>query len=600
MAIKVAIEGYDELEQIGVGGMAAVYRARKVSIDKIVAIKLLFPYLATDESYIERFQREAKAAASIQHENIVNIIDFGESDGSFYIVMEYYDGRTLEQLMKERPGLPPEISIRILLEVAYGLEAAHALDIVHRDVKPANIIVTNTGAIKIADFGLARKTDSATMITQHGKVVGTPAYMSPEQAAGRPIGPASDIFSFGVVAYELLGRRKPFEGQSYSDVLEKIQTFDPTDVGMVNPLISPELEAVVARCLQKDESERYRSAAALVIDLEAAMEKSQIARDRRQLAAYVKDPERYDAAFAEKTITECLSRGAFFMQKGRSHLDDAVLEYRRVLFLDPSHERALANLDKLHGQKDDGERTVTMDIVTPVTAAAAMAGSARGARATPRTASRRKPAWIAGIAAALVLMAGGTFWFSRSHTTTGEPQQTAALKTHSVAPPLQGQALVPPHDSTAVATKPSGADNPATKPTMVASSSDNGLTPLTENTPAGPAPEKHVSATRQVTPPPVAGAPKHDTATKPARTVIVEQGSLSVYFLGGVGDVWIDGKLFPHQPPFERAPLAAGEHRVSCRMSEDTQSKEITVTIRPEKETVIEYEVGAEPVVSDE
>src|SRR4030095_12966527 len=143
MAIRVQIEGYDSLEQIGVGGMAAVYKARKISIDKTVAVKVLFPYLATDTSFTERFQREAKAAASIQHENIVNVIDYGESDGAFYIVMEYYDGRTLEQLMKERPGLPPEVSIRILLEVAYGLEAAHTLDIVHRDVKPANIIITN-------------------------------------------------------------------------------------------------------------------------------------------------------------------------------------------------------------------------------------------------------------------------------------------------------------------------------------------------------------------------------------------------------------------------------------------------------------------------
>jgi len=304
MAIKVAIEGYDQLEQIGVGGMAAVYRARKVSIDKIVAIKLLFPYLATDESYIERFQREAKAAASIQHENVVNVIDYGESDGAFYIVMEYYDGRTLEQLMKERPGLPPEIAIRILLEVAYGLEAAHALDIVHRDVKPANIIITNQGAIKIADFGLARKSDSVTMVTQQGKVVGTPAYMSPEQAAGRPIGTASDIFSFGVVAYELLSRRKPFEGQSYSDVLEKIQTFEPSRVGIVNPLITPELEIVVKRCLEKSEGARYANAGALVVDLEAAMERGQLSRDRRQLAAYVKDPAQNDAAYAEKTINE--------------------------------------------------------------------------------------------------------------------------------------------------------------------------------------------------------------------------------------------------------------------------------------------------------
>jgi serine/threonine protein kinase len=576
MAIRVAIEGYDELEQIGVGGMAAVYRARKVSIDKIVAIKLLFPYLATDESYIDRFQREAKAAASIQHENVVNIIDFGESDGAFYIVMEYYDGRTLEQLMKARPGLPPEVSLRILLEVAYGLEAAHALDIVHRDVKPANIIVTNQGGVKIADFGLARKSDSMTMITQHGKVVGTPAYMSPEQAAGSAVGPASDIFSFGVVAYELLGRRKPFEGQSYSDVLEKIQTLEPERMAAVNPLIPPELEAVVERCLNKDDGARYPNAAALVVDLEAAMEKSRIARDRRQLSAYVKDPEHYDSAFAEKTIAECLSRGAFFMQKGRSHLDDAVLEYRRVLFLDPSHERALSNLDRLHAQKDDGSHTLTMDVVHPVAAAAAAA-----ARPGP-TPSRLRRAWVLSAAVVLVLLAAGSFRFiSRSRANGGGAQQTAAPivtpvlsdNTHDVSPDSMPVALPSPpaHDET--------------KPAMIASSSDAGLTALTDSKPHESSPAKAV---------PVKPTPK------PVRTAAVEQGSLSVYFLGGVGDVWVDGRLFSRQPPFENAPLAAGKHRVSCRMSEDKESHEVTVDIHSGHETVIEYEVGATPVVSEE
>jgi serine/threonine protein kinase len=224
MAIHVAIVGYDSLEQIGIGGMAAVYKARKISLDKTVAIKVLFPYLASDPSFIDRFQREAKAAASIQHDNVVNVIDFGETEGSCYIVMEHYDGRTLEALIRERRGIPVDVAAQILLEVAYGLEAAHTRDIVHRDIKPGNIIYTRQGGIKIADFGLARKSDSASLITQHGKVAGTPAYMSPEQAAGRPVGPASDIFSLGVVAYELFGQRKPFEGASYSEVIEKIQT----------------------------------------------------------------------------------------------------------------------------------------------------------------------------------------------------------------------------------------------------------------------------------------------------------------------------------------------------------------------------------------
>ena len=328
MAIRVQIDGYDSLEQIGVGGMAAVYKARKISIDKTVAVKVLFPYLATDKSFAERFQREAKAAASIQHENIVNVIDFGESEGSFYIVMEYYQGRTLEDLMKDRPGIPFDVAAQVILEVAYGLEAAHHLDIVHRDIKPANVIFTNQGGIKVADFGLAKKSDSMTMITQQGKVIGTPAYMSPEQAAGRPVGTSSDIFSLGVVAYELFGRRKPFEGKTYSDVLEKIQTFAPPSVTQVNPVIEHEFAAIIAKMLEKNDRDRYPNATAVISDLESAMEKVKITRDRRRLGSYIKDPSAYEAAFLEKTVTQCLSRGSFFMQKGQHHLDDGHFVHR--------------------------------------------------------------------------------------------------------------------------------------------------------------------------------------------------------------------------------------------------------------------------------
>ncbi len=597
MAIRVAIEGYDQLEQIGVGGMAAVYRARKVSIDKVVAIKVLFPYLATDESYIERFQREAKAAASIQHENVVNIIDFGESDGAFYIVMEYYDGRTLEQLMKERPGLPPEIAIRILLEVAYGLEAAHALDIVHRDVKPANIIITNQGAIKIADFGLARKSDSETMITQQGKVVGTPAYMSPEQAAGRSIGPASDIFSFGVVAYELLSRRKPFEGQSYSDVLEKIQTFEPSRVGIINPLISMELENLVKRCLEKNESARYASASALVADLEAAMEKNQIARDRRQLAAYVKDPAHYDAAFAEKTITECLSRGAFYMQKGRSHLEDAVLEYRRILFLDPGNERALSNLDKLRHEKvgkGEGARTIMLDAVPAAGVASSALSSAPERNAAGRAPGLRVWMWV--LVTAVVMVPGLVFLVARPRTADHAAQQTSLRVAEPVTTPVETMVHA---DSSRLATTAPRVESQKEKAPVImsASSSEAGVTPVTDNRAQNASrPEKQGT---NMKPPVTKPEPKvPGPAPTPVREIAM--GSLSVYFLGGVGNVWVDGKLFPHQPPFEKIPLAAGTHRVSCRMSEDKESHELTVTIHPGAETVVEYEVGGTPMVSDE
>jgi hypothetical protein len=323
----------------------------------------------------------------------------------------------------------------------------------------------------------------------------------------------------------------------------------------------------VKTCLQKNESSRYASGTALVAHLENAMAKAQIARDRRQLAAYVKDPAQYEAAFAEKTITECLARGATFMQNGRTHLEEAVTEYRRVLFLDPSNERALTSLDRLRAQKNTGAHTVAVDAVAPVAAAAAAtrlhARSTSPAKSAPARPS--VPTWAIGVVAALALLGAGSVWFLHARATVGAAQRQEALALNANQSPVGTHAVT--RDSTTVATKSSGAASPVTKPTMNASTSDNALTPITDTTPA----------------------------PKP-----VEKGSLSVYFLGGVGDVWIDGKLFPRQPPFEKAPLSAGTHRISCHMSGDNQSQEVTVTIRSGKETVIEYEVGAKPVVSGE
>jgi serine/threonine-protein kinase len=233
------IRGYDSFEQIAVGGMAVVYKARKQSLKKTVAIKVLLPHLAADTRFITRFQQEAEAAARIQHDNIVNVVDYGKSESSYYIVMEYYDGLTIEELLRTQPRLPVDVALSIVLNVAYGLEAAHAESLVHRDIKPANVIFTRAGGIKIADFGLAKTVDKFTLVTQTGKVVGTPAYMSPEQTRGEPVGTQSDIFSLGVVAYELLTGRRPFDGSSYSEVVDRIQSYEPPQPSSFNPRSRP-------------------------------------------------------------------------------------------------------------------------------------------------------------------------------------------------------------------------------------------------------------------------------------------------------------------------------------------------------------------------
>ncbi len=646
MAIRVQIDGYDSLEQIGVGGMAAVYKARKISIDKTVAIKVLFPYLATDASFTERFQREAKAAASIQHENIVNVIDFGESEGSFFIVMEYYQGRTLEDLMKERPAVPFDIAAQIVLEVAYGLEAAHNLDIVHRDIKPANVIFTNQGGIKVADFGLAKKSDSMTMITQQGKVIGTPAYMSPEQAAGRPVATSSDIFSLGVVTYELFGRRKPFEGKSYSDVLERIQTFAPPAVSATNPLIEPEFTAIVARMLEKNDRDRYANATELIADLEAAMEKSKIAHDRRRLASYIKDPAAYEASSLEKTVAQCLSRGTFFLQKGQHHLDDAALEFRRILYVDPTNERARKNLDRIKSQQGGANRTVTIaaqsasesPAAPTTTRAVPVRAAGSSSKAKPR--ARR---WAVGAGGAVAITAVAAFlWLGARGSNRAAPAfdadtspasmidrpvasfeknepATMSLGTPADSTPIarvdtthasrgsvepnrasstradaQNLAATQPHES------PAGTQGNAKKSPPAASGIDvvqSSKTATEKNA------ERRDTATNG-TKPATSGsvAAKNDVATQKEKPAVAKptDGTLSVFFLGGVGEFFVNGRRFSQQPPFEGASIPAGTYRMACRMSGDVAPKEITVTIRPNHETVIEYELGRDPVVAED
>ncbi|HET6349507.1 MAG TPA: serine/threonine-protein kinase, partial [Candidatus Krumholzibacteria bacterium] len=290
------IRGYDSFEQIAVGGMAVVYKARKQSLKKAVAIKVLLPHLAADPRFITRFQQEAEAAARVQHENIVNVIDYGKSEVSYYIVMEYYDGLTIEELVRRYPRLPLDVALSIILNVCYGLEAAHAENLVHRDIKPANIIFTRQGGIKIADFGLARDVEKFTMVTHAGKVVGTPAYMSPEQTRGETVGTQSDIFSLGVVAYELLTGRRPFEGASFSEVVDRIQSHEPAAVSSLNPSVDATIAHIVTRMMAKRTDERYGRVADVILETETLMDQYGLRRDRRVLTEFFEDPEGYASA----------------------------------------------------------------------------------------------------------------------------------------------------------------------------------------------------------------------------------------------------------------------------------------------------------------
>ncbi|NPV79871.1 MAG: Stk1 family PASTA domain-containing Ser/Thr kinase [Firmicutes bacterium] len=250
---------YTILEKLGEGGMAEVYKARCSVLNRIVALKILRPQFACDEEFVERFRREGRAAASLSHPNVVNIYDVGRDGDKHYIVMEYVKGATLKEIIKREGCIPPGYAAWIAREICHALEHAHRNNIVHRDVKPHNILVTQDGMVKVADFGIAHAASTNT-ITETGTVIGTVSYFSPEQARGGQVSPQSDIYSLGIVLYEMLCGRVPFRGDSPIAVaIQHIQE-KPVPPRTLNPDVPEGLERVVMRALEKDPSKRFKTA----------------------------------------------------------------------------------------------------------------------------------------------------------------------------------------------------------------------------------------------------------------------------------------------------------------------------------------------------
>lgn len=249
-----------ELEQkIGEGGMARVYRGRDLRLNRRVAIKVLHAHHAADISFLQRFHHEAQAAAGLHHPCIVNVYDVGQDEGIHYIVMEYIDGSDLKSLILRNGTLPIEHAVAIIEDAAEGLEAAHRLGMIHRDVKPQNIVVSPTGEVKITDFGIA-KSALSTAMTETGITFGTADYISPEQARGQTATPRSDIYSLGVTLYEALTGRLPFTGENSIAVAMQHVSAEPPPPRMYNPQIPPQLEALVLAALSKNPDERPASA----------------------------------------------------------------------------------------------------------------------------------------------------------------------------------------------------------------------------------------------------------------------------------------------------------------------------------------------------
>jgi serine/threonine-protein kinase len=258
---------YDLLRRIGSGGMADVWLAEDSHLQRRVALKVLHRRFAQDREFVERFRREAEAAAGLQHPNVVAVFDRGDVDGTYYIAMQLLEGRSLKALIDQ--GLTPEQSVALIRQVLEGAGFAHRHGVVHRDLKPQNVIVDDEGKVTVTDFGIARA--GASEITQAGSVMGTPHYLSPEQAQGQGVTAVSDLYSIGVILYEALAGRVPFEADSAVAIAMKQVSHTPQRPSSINPSVTPALDAVTMRALEKDPGQRFQSAEAFIAALDAAL-----------------------------------------------------------------------------------------------------------------------------------------------------------------------------------------------------------------------------------------------------------------------------------------------------------------------------------------
>ena len=280
VAENTLVDGrYRVRDRIGSGGMADVYDAEDVNLGRDVALKLLHRRFARDDQFVERFRREASSAARLQHPNVVGVYDRGEHDGTYYIAMERLEGRTLKELIVEEAPLDQRRVIALGLQIAEAAEFAHENGVIHRDLKPHNVIVGADDQLKVTDFGIARA--GASEMTETGSIMGTAQYLSPEQAEGHAVTAASDVYSIGIVLYEMVAGRVPFEADSAVSIALKHLTEVPAPLGELRPDVHPALEAVILRALAKDPAARYESAADLAADLRAARDRIEAGQDGR-------------------------------------------------------------------------------------------------------------------------------------------------------------------------------------------------------------------------------------------------------------------------------------------------------------------------------
>lgn len=345
MMIGRVLEKYEILEEVGQGGMSVVYRGLDQSLGRTVAIKVLHPHLAAIPEAKSRLEREAKAVAKLRHDNILEIYDYsGSASTESYIVTEFIKGHTLREFIEKHPIGYPEIAAMIVAQVAGALVHAHGLGVIHRDVKPENLMIRDDGVLKLMDFGIAQVVDTRRM-TVTGQILGSPAYMAPEHVEGRPLDYRSDVFSLGVVLYQLSTGELPFKGKNAHEILKRIADGRYLDPRVASIKVGNRLGAIIDRALARDPEERYPDMRRFEDDLTAYLHESGLEDAPKELRRYLSDPASYEAAFGPRLIAALTKRG-HEARAARKHARALEL-WNRVLTLEPDNAEVLTAIGEL-------------------------------------------------------------------------------------------------------------------------------------------------------------------------------------------------------------------------------------------------------------
>jgi eukaryotic-like serine/threonine-protein kinase len=385
---------YRLLQEVGQGGMAVVYKATDTTLNREVAVKVLHPHLASQQESRARLQREAHAVAKLRHENILEIFDYsGPDSAESYIVTEFIHGRTLKNFLAAEPLLFPEVAEMIASEVARALEHAHQFGVIHRDVKPENVMIRNDGLIKLTDFGIAQIIDKERM-TVTGQLLGSPAYMAPEHVEGRPLDFRTDVFAVGILTYQLATGQLPFRGKNPHEVLKRIAEcrFVPADG--VNALVGKRLNRIIDKALQREPDARYSDVGQMRRELMEDLADAGVDDARAELGRYFADPKSWTRAFRPRLVTALTASGRARAASGRTA---AALElWGRALSYEPKSDELRALVDHVAADERRGRMARRGAVVAGALVLVAAAGvGARHWRKTHPTAT--PPAHVAAL-----------------------------------------------------------------------------------------------------------------------------------------------------------------------------------------------------------